>query len=170
MPTISDLLLNKNIKAVYQLITSDYNRLEEMMDIYFSADYRNLQPISHVMDLIIKNDREDILSPYYKRLIDGLREDRHDGYIRNTYRYFQDALVPEDYDGLLYDMAFQDFMNPKKAIAIRAFAMQTCVNIARPYPELWPELIDALTLCTEDAAPGIKSRSRNMIKELEKLQ
>lgn len=165
---ITNLLQEKRYQEVYVAITNDPDALHEMMDIFLNGHYRIMQKLTHVQDIIIKN-KSTILEPYYKEMIAGLLEDRPDTYLRNTYRYFQDARIPEDYDGLLYDIAFKHFTDPKSAIAIRAFAMKTCVNIALPYPELWPELIDAISLCQRDESPGIKSRSRQMLKLLNKL-
>ena len=154
--------LSKNYKGAAQLLTLYPELVPAFIDVYCGADYRMNQRLMNVMDVITKIAPQ-LLASHHAHLIKMLEDDMHDAYIRNTLRYFQFVEVEEDLEGPLYDVAYVFMSNPRQAVAIRAFAMQCCVNLALKYPELKEELTASISMYLEDDSPGILSRSKKML-------
>lgn len=163
------LLQNKNYKAFASVLFTDNDLLQDLIFHYFkSEDLRFVQAFSNVLEQFKKNN-QSLLAPFYQDCILLLEQPHCPAIHRNTYRYFQDVNIPEQHEGILYDFAFNDLQNIENAIAIRAFAMTTCFNIAKKYPDLLVELKDAILFASISDSPGIKSRSKNLIKKIDKL-
>lgn len=112
------------------------------------------------------------VTPFLVKLIDNLKTPNlHNGVIRNTLRLFQKQPVPKKQESFLLDKCFEYIKNPSEAIAVRAFAMTVIFNISKPYPELLDELLLVLNdLSIHENGPGIRSRLKNIIKEINKLK
>lgn len=112
------------------------------------------------------------VTPFLVKLIDNLKTPNlHNGVIRNTLRLFQKHPVPKKQESFLLDKCFEYIKNPSEAIAVRAFAMTVIFNISKPYPELLDELLLVLNdLSIHENGPGIRSRLKNIIKEINKLK
>jgi hypothetical protein len=112
------------------------------------------------------------VKPFLNILIDNLKHPNlHNGVIRNTLRLFQKHTVPKKQESFLLDKCFEYIKNPTEAIAVRAFAMTVIFNISKPYPELLDELLMILNdLSIHDNGPGIRSRLKNITKEIHKLK
>lgn len=109
---------------------------------------------------------------YHDRLIQNLENPGlHNGVIRNTLRLYQKHPVPEKHHAFLLDTCYGYIKDPSEAIAVRAFAMTIVFSISKPYPELLDELSMVLRHPhTDEESPGIRSRSRNILKEIDKLK
>jgi len=59
-------------------------------------------------------------------------------------------------------------LDPKEAIAIKAFSMTVCEQIALKYTDLIPELIDAIKSVVPTGSAGIKNRGMHTINRLSK--
>lgn len=108
------------------------------------------------------------LSPYIPAFIQALMSAQHDGVKRNILRVFIYTSLPEVYWGELFDVCVSLALNPKEAVAIRAFSLKILGNIATQVPELWQEvnLISETMLQEPSPMPGIRSS----IKQVQQLQ
>lgn len=159
------LVQKKFYKARKGLIENDL--IDQALNDFFEADIRRSQLYAHLFDRLKKNHCQ-LLQPYYVEWIRRVKESSFDAFLRNSYRHFQYADIPNDLQGELYDMAFQRFMDPQTAIAIRVFAMTTCYNISKSYPELQHELREAILLINkEKISAGMRSRSRKLLSKIE---
>ena len=78
--------------------------------------------------------------------------------------------MPKKTESFILDKCFEYIKNPSEAIAVRAFAITVVFNIAKPYPELLNELVIVLNHLSEtEDGPGIRSRVKNTIKAIHKL-
>lgn len=161
-------LTEKNYSLAAQILLSSPDLLQSCMQHFFTSDWKFSQPLSNVFE-VFKNGNQSILLPYFSEWIEQLKTPSTNAFQRNSYRYFQDVDIPEKHQGTLYDLAFQDMMNHKSPIAVKAFAMTTCYNIAKHYPELLPELKEAIQIVSNSESPAVKGRSKQLLKKIEKL-
>lgn len=110
----------------------------------------------------------DLLYSYMPQLINNLKHPAHDAIVRNTIRTWQFMKIPEQYQGDIFEICYQHILSHKSAIAIKAFSMRVCANIAKDIPELKEELSVAINDQLEFGSPGIKSIGKKLIKKLSK--
>ncbi|MEY3421409.1 MAG: hypothetical protein RIR48_1701 [Bacteroidota bacterium] len=168
---IKALLLKEHSKAVTSVIVNYYlkhpDKIDELMDCFFESNYRICQRAAWPVGILGEKNPEIIIS-YLPKLITNLTEPKHDAIIRNTVRIWQKMKIPENFQGEVFELCFNFILNPKAAIAIRAFSMTVCANIAKDIPELREELILAISDQLENSAPGIISRGNKIINNLRK--
>ena len=113
----------------------------------------------------------EMFLPYHQLLLDKLQEKQsHNSIRRNIVRMYQFIEIPPEYEGNFYDLAMLYLLNPNEAIAVRAFSMRICENIALKYPELIPELIQAVESVVPNGSNGLKNRAGHVLKNLFKHQ
>lgn len=114
----------------------------------------------------------EAVRPHHLRLIKNLESaGLHNGVIRNTLRLFQEHPVPESQQAFMLDTCYAYLNDRSQAIAVRAFAIRVVFNLSAPYPELLAELKTVLLhLAEEEEAPGVRSRVRNTLKAIDRLQ
>jgi hypothetical protein len=148
-----------------------YNQEKELIVLALDKDQllssRAMWVLGHCSDIDYNR-----VKPFFNILIDNLKHPNlHNGVIRNTLRLFQKHTVPKKQESFLLDKCFEYIKNPTEAIAVRAFAMTVIFNISKPYPELLDELLMILNdLSIHDNGPGIRSRLKNILKDIHKLK
>ena len=75
--------------------------------------------------------------------------------------------LDEEQTGILADLAFTWLEDPKESVAVRYYSMEILLHICLKFPELSQELLYLLKNLHYEGTPGIVSRSRAIIKELE---
>jgi len=160
-------IITKQFKQALILLETKPNKIvKPMMADFFEADVRRSQAYGHFFELLEKK-QIILLQSYYTEWFKLLNTSSHAAFLRNSFRFFQYVDVPEEHEGVLFEIAFNYFMDPKKAIAIRVFAMTTCYNIAKQYPELLREVKEAiLSLQKENLSAGMRSRSSHLLKKI----
>ncbi len=107
-----------------------------------------------------------LFQPYITQLIQCLYNPIHPAISRNTYRVLQFMKVPEEHEGVLFDLCARDLSNPKIPVAIKVFCMTVAFNICQKHAELKPELKLLIEAGLESASAGYVSRSRKLLKKL----
>ncbi len=149
---------------------SESDQSGEVMQLFYEADLRLSQKFNYVFDLI-KPYNCYILEPHYQEWFCQMKLSQSNAFLRNSFRYFQDATVDESVQGALYELCYETFMNPKKAVAIRVFSMTACFTIAKNYTELLSELKEAILMVrTEDLTAGMRSRSKKLLHKIDKIK
>ena len=159
----------KNTLKICEAIVADPQRLSELMDLFFSKNLRICQRSSWAIGLLGES-HEDLLKPYFSRMLDNLQSPLHSAVIRNTLRtwHFMKE-IPEEFEGEVYDLCYDYFTNSNRAIAVRMFSMVILTKISSKYPELSQELIPTLEEFLPHASVGIQARGRIELKKLRKL-
>ncbi len=111
-----------------------------------------------------------LLIPYLPTLIRLLEKPRHDSVARNIYRVMQYVNIPEDFEGIIYDLCIRDLLDPKQPIAVKCFGMTTAFNICKKHEELQPELKLVIEENLENASAGYKSRARKILPKLKSAE
>ncbi|AEV31700.1 hypothetical protein Oweho_0686 [Owenweeksia hongkongensis DSM 17368] len=111
-----------------------------------------------------------LLIAYLPNLIRLLEKPRHDSVARNIYRILQFLDIPENFEGIIYDLCIRDLLDPKQPIAVKCFGMTTAFNICKKHVELQPELKIVIEENLEDASAGYKSRARKILPKLKSAE
>ena len=99
-------------------------------------------------------------------IIAALREINSESIKRSLLKLLTYSPVPEEYSGILFDLCFNIVESPGSAIAQKAYAMTILYNISETEPDLKPELIALFESLCDDESPGIRSCSKNNLKQL----
>jgi len=171
---IRDQLLQEHSKAntslIVKYIGADAQKLDELMNCFFSEMYRVSQraamAVSHCFDA-----HPVLMEPYKLQMIDLLEEQTLKIALkRNIVRILQFMDVPESHEAQLFDRCLTYISDTKEAIAVKAFSMTVLLNICRKHPDLKIEVIPLIeeSLKFSDSA-GVQNRGRKILKNISEL-
>lgn len=168
---IKEALLSEHSKKqtirIINYIGNDKKRFKILSNLFLGKDpllnQRAAWPLSYIC---IENP--GFIKPYIGKLLKNLsHENLHDAVLRNTFRVFQEADIPERYCGIIFDLCIKNIKNPTLAHAIRVFSIGTATNICMNYPELKPELKLILKdLNSFPQAPSLKAKIKTELQRL----
>lgn len=160
---------NQTMRIV-KYIGNDKKRFKELMTVILGKDELLSQRGAWAYAFCCDAEPQ-LLQPYFKQLIKKLKEEKnHDAIKRNFMRSLQDAIIPEEFQGEIYDIALNYVLSENEARAARAFGMSVLFNIAKPHPELLAELKAILIeLNTYSETPSLIARSKSILKEIKKF-
>ena len=164
--SFSTRLQRKQYFTAASMMIEDEAIRKKAMEQFFTGEWRENQQIANALQYVKKRKKQQLIVPYYPNWVKLLQHPPHDAFERNTYRYFENSFIPEEVRGKLFSHAINSVINSQKAIAIRAFAMGVCANIAEHHPDLLPELKEAIAIAQETESAGIQARVRNVLKQL----
>lgn len=149
-------------------VGNDKEKFDQLMKCFFDADEQIAWRAGWTAsDIMLKHS--DLAKPYLTKLVNTMKRPLQDGVRRNIFRVLQEVEIPEKMMSTTFQYAMQSISNPKDAVAIRCFALTTAMQICKKFPELIPELKQAINLyMMPDATPAIKSRIKRALKELQK--
>ena len=139
-----------------------------LMDHFVYGTSRVSQTTSWALSHIGEQHAE-LIAPYHTTLLQQLQDKTKIGAVRrNIVRIYQTCPIPQEIEGELYEVCMSYILDPKEAIAIKAFSMTVCERIATKYPDLIPELIEAIQRIMPTTSSGIKNRGMHTLKRLAK--
>lgn len=152
---------------VVNYIGKDPKRFNVLIKTFLGGPYRVTQraawPLSYCVLVY-----PDLIKPHLKSVLKMLdKKEAHDSVKRNILRFLQDIEIPKRFYGTVADRCFT-LMDIREPIAVRVFAMTVLDNIARQEPDLKKELRIVIEDQLPFASAGFLSRSRKVLKELEK--
>ncbi|MBT8189310.1 MAG: hypothetical protein HKN67_06770 [Saprospiraceae bacterium] len=157
---------SKNGKnAVVSYVGSDQKRFAELMSYFFHEEWRYNQKAAWPLGYI-GVEYPELIEPYHESLIEALKNPSHDAVARNVLRIYEHIEIPEELEGILYELCFNYLLDTKQSIAIRVFSMTVLGRIAHRYPELVPELISVIEEFLPHGSAGFKSRGKKVLKRL----
>ena len=142
--------------------------ISTLLNLLYESEMRMRQRASWPLELVAKK-KEELLHPHLPEIVEILSVSVEDSLVRNIYRALQHMRVNEEHIGEFYEVAFAHLYDPNSAIAIQAFAMTTCANIAHVYPELAQELIPTIESYYETGSAGYKARAKKELRRLYQL-
>ena len=92
----------------------------------------------------------------------------HRGMLRDIWRSWSFLVVHEELEGDVFDKAVGIIPSQLYPVAVRIHAMKTAHNIAKNYPEIAEELIMILEDLDHDESSGVRTRKKNILKDLHK--
>lgn len=156
-----------NTQKIVQWIGNDGEKIRKLIDILLNDEYRVVQRAAWIVSDIAKI-HPDLMREYIPVLVEKLKDTKaHIAVKRNIYRLLQFVELPEAVHGDLMNDCFDSLMNPREALAVRAFAMSILARLVETYPEIGNELRiiieDALQ---HEAAASFKSRAKHVLNQL----
>jgi hypothetical protein len=137
------------------------------MDCFFSKEMRICQRAAiAVGDIGVQQPQ--LLLPYLPKMLKAIEKPFHDAIVRNVVRVWQEMDIPEKMQGPIFDRCFNYLNDPQIPVAIRAFSMKVCTNIALKYPDLKEELLLVIETHLPHGSSGFKSRGKKMAALLRK--
>jgi hypothetical protein len=89
--------------------------------------------------------------------------------LRDGVGLLQVVEIPDDIEGQVFDTCFGFLQDTYKSIAVKAFSMTVCHNLAKKHPELLKELeiqIKYMLLIQGQLSPAIYSRGNAILKKI----
>jgi hypothetical protein len=160
-------LMSKEARDELMLNVLENERLDELLDYFTSDDSRLREKSSWVLQQIT-DDYPEALLPHKHRFISHLPHCTTDAEKRFIMRYFNFQPLPTNEEELtqLMNFGFDWLMDPKEAIAQRAFAMTTLYRISEVVPEIKHELAVTIEAQREFSSSGFKNRAKHILKML----
>jgi hypothetical protein len=151
-------------------IGADEDRFAELMQLFFSKDYRITQRASWPMNFCVEK-YPFLLLPYLPQMIENLkRDDVHDAVKRNSVRVLQFFDIPDELLGEVADVCFHLLSAAHSPIAVKAFCMPILLHICRKEPDLKNELKMLIEEQMPYAAPAFISSGQRVLKQLENIR
>lgn len=158
----------KQVLKIAAWIGTDVDRFRQFLFLFLNDEYRVVQRISWVLS-IVAEEHPVLVEKNIGKIIKRLdSENIHTAVKRNIIRVLQFLNIPVKYRARVFDHCINYITDPKETIAVRCFSMTVAAGIVKQYPELKSELVQTINLLMKDSTPGLKSRARKVIKELEK--
>ena len=171
--TFREMLMAEHSREVTNKILEEIrqnpSRIDELMDCFLDSNNRICQRAAWpIGDLGEKFPQ--LVIPYMQKLIDNLAHPHHEAIKRNTVRTWQNMNIPEEFQGPVYDICFNYMIDPKEAVAIRAFSMTVCANICKEVPELCEEMLTVIPDLLENGSSVLCNRGYKVMDLLKKYQ
>jgi hypothetical protein len=156
-----------NTQKIAQWIGNDREKIRNLIDILLNDEYRVVQRAAWIMSDVAKI-HPDLMQEHVPKLVEKLKDTKaHIAVKRNIYRLLQYVELPEVIHGNLMNDCFESLINPREALAVRAFAMGILARLVKTYPEIGNELRiiieDALQ---HEAAASFKSKAKHVLNQL----
>ncbi len=125
---------------------------------------------SQVMTNLADEHPEFFSSKHLNDIIALLQNTKDSSIVRNSIRLFQFIDVPEENEGLFFELGLKSMKLAESPIAVKAFSMTALRRICEKYPELSAELIPQIEILIEEkVSPAIVHRGKEELKILHKL-
>ena len=170
---IREEILREHSKAqallIRDYIGGDPTLFADLVDLFLHDEYRVVQRagwvISHCAD-----QYPDLVVPHLPKFIEYAEDPPHVAVKRNVVRVMQFCQLPEDVEGLAYDLCWKFARSTKEDIAVRAHSLTVLGRIAEKYPELIDEVLTLASDFKQSESAGLKSRGRRISAKLEKAK
>jgi hypothetical protein len=164
---IKEMLLaeqsKKQCDKIVKYIGDDQKRFAELMELFFTGEYRVTQRAAWPMSNCVQK-YPALIKPYFNRLINNLnKKGLHDAIPRNTVRLLQVVDIPKRYHGKVMSICFDYIQSNETAIAIKAFSLTILENLSKQYPEIFPELKLVIEERWEHETAAFRSRAKKIL-------
>lgn len=165
--------LNKLFKTVskeevVRFISSHPEEIPNIIKTIKHKSERSAWRAAWIIDLLYRDD-PSLIKPYIKELLNILIETPYNGVRRSLLKIIHSEPAPTTEDGRLLDKCFQWIVSPIIPTAVRVHAMQYVSQLLPSYPELKNEFILCLETALNDENKGIKTKARNLLKQIEQI-
>lgn len=100
---------------------------------------------------------------------DALIENRHPSIERDFWKLLTRISLNDDLIGNAYNEAMRVIPSQKRAVAVRAYAMEVAFNVAKRYPELIHEVNLVFENLSLEEPASMQSRKRHYLKKLKRF-
>ena len=160
----------EKIRKIVEYIGNDPVRFSALIDCMINGENK----VSHYASWLVypcmeKNTK--LILPHYEVLLNNLKKNNlHDTIKRSTLKGMAfGGNIPEDLQGYALQYCFDFLLDPKVAVSIQVYAMQTAFNISKNEPDLLRELKMVIEENLPHGTAGYKSRGKKIIKEINRI-
>ncbi len=167
------LLLARDNSAQLQMASRIMESPQEkplLLEALRSNDVHVSQRASAVAVLLLSRDRS-FFSEEISNLLQNLNDSSTHSQKRTLVRVLEQAFIPEENQGELYEKCMGLAINPNYPTAVRAYSLGILTKIASNYPELALEIIQVLDDIREEPelSAGMQSRTKNCKSTLQSV-
>jgi hypothetical protein len=105
----------------------------------------------------------DAIKSFLPKMIERLSPELPDAMARAVFWCMQKSAIPEESEGRLLEASLSALSNYARPIAVRVFAMSCAYKLAKKYPDLVPELHDAIRANWDEESTGFKNRGQKIL-------
>lgn len=158
------------VNKIISVVAGNQDYFDDLMRIFLGKDKELARRAAWSLSYIVIRDPSLVQKWFPKIIRNLLIENQHPAMYRNTFRFLEAIPIPRKYSAITIDAAFKFILNAANPVAIRAFAMSTAMNVVRSHPALAGELELVVRQMLNEESPGIRSRSKRVLAELEKIR
>ena len=168
---LSSILINtprKIRQTGVRYIRENPKQIKNLIKMSFSDVQPEAWRAAWVLSDLVRNDK-DIrrkVQPYSSQIISSFNTFNSPGQVREFLKTIQCIEVNEDDMGILLNMCFDWLTDRKADQAWRVYAMQIIYDYSKKEPDLLPELKAIIEQEMEYAKPGLRSRSKRILKQI----
>ncbi len=122
---------------------------------------RSAWVLTHIWD-----KHPHLIQPHLSKIIGMLGLNISEAIQRSIIRILQNSDLPEKHHGFLVDYCFRKIIDPKQAIAVRAFSIPVLHRLTKCYPELNSEFKLCLEELIPNASSGLKNRAKKYLSKV----
>lgn len=155
------------VDQVADLVGGDAARMLELWEAYQSQGVPIRQRL--VWAFCLAAERWPALvaeSVMLERIILALPDAGHDAERRGLMQILTRCRIPEQHQGLVYDLAYQWLENPLEAVANRVQAMEVLFQIGLEHQDLLPELRLSLATHLPYGSAGFVHRAKELMGQI----
>jgi hypothetical protein len=155
----------QNTATIVSYILAHPSLMKELMQCFFTDNIMICQYASCAVELIVK-EKPQLIAPYFTKMVKCLAMPKQFTLVRNVLRVFQQVNIPAKYQGEVFERCYQYIATPQTPVAIRAFSITVCYNIAKEIPELKNELALTIEAYMENSLPAFRSRGGKVLSQI----
>lgn len=153
--------------AIVEKVGWNQEYFNQLVDYSLTNDYPVAMRAARAAQLCAEKHPSMAVSNL-ERIIDFLPQAKIDGVKRCYIKLFTVNVAKSELEklhnlGILLDLGFQWVLNPKEAIAIRAFSLYLLDKLSKIEPDINIELLAVLEKCSIEDSPGMISVTRKLI-------
>lgn len=154
---------------IIRWVGSNKTRIAELVALMMHDEYRVVQRAAWAVSGVAA-EHPDLMLPHLPSLVKQLgNKEAPVAVKRNVFRLLQFVELPEAIHSDLMNNGFEALIDPKEALAVRAFAMTVMARLALIYPEINNELKVVLEdALRHEQAPSFKSRGKKILQQIER--
>lgn len=147
------------------------SRMKQLIELFLHDEYRVVQRAAWIMSIVAEKQPQ-LLTPHLHVMVNRMGDDGIPVAVkRNVVRVLQHLDIPDDLQGPVMDHCFRFLEDRQETVAVKAFSMTVLARLAKLYPDIRQEIVLLIEdLLREGATPGIVSRGKRTLKELEKIK
>lgn len=159
----------ETLAEITSYIGDEPDRFAELIDLVLHGERTVSQYASWLVSPCI-DLHPFLIRPHLQELIENLsRPNLSDWVIRSTIKALMKTDdLSEEHQGLALQHCFDYLLNPKMAVSIHVYAMQTAFNISQNEPDLLNELKMVIEERLPYGTAAYKSRGKKIVGEIKK--
>lgn len=165
---LTDTTLRLKKEEIAGIIGTSDKQYQQLISAALSKEMPNCWRAMWLADYLAEL-RPDLGEPYVEKLWGELSKKHPDGVVRSAMRMLTRYPIPEKHQGFAADLTVSLLVKEVVPVAIKVYAMEIMLNIAKIYPELKEEFITVIQDQILHGTSGYKARAKKILPKLEAL-